>query len=160
MKPRTKARSIALQALYEIDLTDHATGVVIENRFLETPLNNDNLEDFARKIVIGVEPLRDELDEFISEHAPEWPIDQVSIIDRNLLRIALWEFAVSGETPIKVAINEAIELAKRFGADSTPRFVNGVLGSLAVRQNEIRQALTSRLNKDKSNSEQNQEESD
>ena len=160
MKPRTKARSIALQALYEIDLTDHATGVVIEHLFLETPLNNDNLEDFARKIILGVEPMRAELDQFIAEHAPEWPIDQVSTIDRNLLRIALWEFAVSGETPIKVAINEAIELAKRFGADSTPRFVNGVLGSLAARQNEIRQSLATRLNKDNTNPEQNQEESD
>ncbi|MBN2501553.1 MAG: transcription antitermination factor NusB [Anaerolineales bacterium] len=160
MKPRTKARSIALQALYEIDLTDHATGVVIEHLFLETPLKNENLEDFARKIVLGVEPLREELDQFISEHAPEWPIDQVSTIDRNLLRIALWEFAVSGETPIKVAINEAIELAKRYGADSTPRFVNGVLGSLAARQNEIRQSLATRLNKDQTDSEQNQEESD
>jgi N utilization substance protein B len=161
MKPRTKARSIALQALYEIDMTGHATGIVIENLFLETPRGNPNLEDFARKIVLGVEPIREELDEFIAEHAPEWPIDQVSIIDRNLLRIALWEFAVSDETPIKVAINEAIELAKRYGADSTPRFVNGVLGSLAVRQNEIRQALASVIRKtDKSTPHQDQEETD
>lgn len=161
MKPRTKARSIALQALYEIDLTDHATGVVIENRFLETPLNNSNLEEFARKIILGVEPMREQLDQFIAEHAPEWPIDQVSTIDRNLLRIALWEFAVNGETPIKVAINEAIELAKKFGADSTPRFVNGVLGSLAARQNEIRQSLSTSTNKDnESNPHTDQEESD
>jgi N utilization substance protein B len=160
MKPRTKARSIALQALYEIDLTDHATGVVIEHLFLETPLNNQNLEDFARKIVLGVQPIRAQLDKFIAEHAPEWPIDQVSTIDRNLLRIALWEFAVNGETPVKVAINEAIELAKRYGADSTPRFVNGVLGSLAARQNEIRQSLSTRLNKDNPDPENDQEESD
>jgi N utilization substance protein B len=65
----------------------------------------------------------------------------VAVIDRNILRIALWEFAVHRETPIKVAINEAVELAKTYGSDSTPRFVNGVLGSLAGRQNEIRQAL-------------------
>jgi N utilization substance protein B len=140
MKPRTKARSIALQALYEIDLTEHPTGIIFEARLEETPLD-DRLAEFARQIVDGVRPMRDKLDKFISEHAPEWPIDQVSIIDRNLLRIALWEFAVCEETPIKVAINEAIELAKKYGSDSTPRFVNGVLGSLAARQNEIRQSL-------------------
>jgi len=77
----------------------------------------------------------------IAEHAPEWPMDQLAVIDRNILRIALWEFAVEKCTPIKVAINEAIELAKMFGSDATPRFVNGVLGSLANRQNEIFQKL-------------------
>jgi len=143
MKPRTRARSLALQALYEIDITGHPSGIVLENRFLESPLENKSLEDFARKIVLGVEPLRDSLDEFIAAHAPEWPIDQVSIIDRNLLRIALWEFAVSSETPVKVAINEAVELAKKYGSDSTPRFINGVLGSLASREQEIRKALES-----------------
>jgi N utilization substance protein B len=65
----------------------------------------------------------------------------VATIDRNILRIALWEFAVSENIPIKVAINEAVELAKMFGSDSSPRFINGVLGSLAPRQNEIRQSL-------------------
>ena len=83
----------------------------------------------------------EELDHFIAEHAPEWPLQQVALIDRNILRIALWEFAVSENIPIKVAINEAVELAKEFGSDSSPRFVNGVLGSLAPRQNEIRQSL-------------------
>jgi len=140
MKPRTKARSLALQALFEIDLTDHPAGTVLDARFAETPLEK-RLEAFARQIVLGVAPIREDLDRFIADHAPDWPIDQVSSIDRNLLRIALWEFAVKGDTPIKVAINEAIELAKKFGSDSTPRFVNGVLGSLADRQNEIRQAL-------------------
>jgi N utilization substance protein B len=81
------------------------------------------------------------LDQFIAEHAPEWPLEQVAIVDRNILRIALWEFAVYGKTPIKVVINEAVELAKVYGSDSTPRFVNGVLGSLANRQNEIQQSL-------------------
>lgn len=149
MKPRTKARGVALQALYEIDLTNHPIGIVLENRFRETPLD-DRLEKFAREIVLGVSPLRSKLDQFIAEHAPEWPIDQVSTIDRNLLRIALWEFAVNDETPIKVAINEAIELAKKYGSDSTPRFVNGVLGSLAERRNEIRQAVTSFLSTENS----------
>jgi N utilization substance protein B len=90
---------------------------------------------------MGVWPIVEELDQFIAEHAPEWPLNQVATVDRNILRIALWEFAVSENTPIKVAINEAVELAKVFGSDSSPRFINGVLGSLATRQNEIRQSL-------------------
>ncbi len=92
--------------------------------------------------------MRNELDAFIAEHAPEWPLDQVAIVDRNIIRIALWEFAVKGETPIKVAINEAVELAKTFGSDSSPRFINGVLGSLAVRENEIRQSFKAHISKE------------
>jgi len=137
MKPRTKARSIALQVLYECDLTDHLPGVVLQERLQEDELEA-SLVEFAQQIILGVLPISLTLDQFIAEHAPEWPMDQVAVIDRNILRIALWEFAVAGCTPIKVAINEAIELAKTFGADSTPRFVNGVLGSLANRQQEIR----------------------
>ena len=67
----------------------------------------------------------------IQRHAPEWPIDQMAVVDRNVLRIAIYEFRVAHLTPLKVAINEAIELAKTFGSDSAPRFVNGVLGALA-----------------------------
>ena len=140
MKSRTRARSIALQALYEIDVVGHLPGVVLEERLAEAELEAD-LHEFARAIVVGVAPLFETLDRFIAVHAPEWPLDQVAVIDRNILRIALWEFAVYGETPIKVAINEAVELAKEYGSDSTPRFVNGVLGSLAARQTEIRDAL-------------------
>jgi len=140
MKSRTRARGIALQALYEIDLAGHLPGVVLEERIQENELDPD-LAEFARQIVVGVAPLFETLDHFIAEHAPEWPLDQVATIDRNILRIALWEFAVYGETPIKVAINEAVELSKTFGSDSTPRFVNGVLGSLAAQENELRIAF-------------------
>ncbi|MEW6502798.1 MAG: transcription antitermination factor NusB [Chloroflexota bacterium] len=138
MKPRTKARSIALQVLYECDLTNHSPQAAMEESLKDETLDS-NLVKFAYDIVNGVLPITRQLDDFIAQHAPEWPLDQVAVIDRNILRIALWEFAVEGCTPVKVAINEAIELAKIFGADSTPRFVNGVLGSLANRQQEIRQ---------------------
>jgi transcription antitermination protein NusB len=136
MKPRTRARSIALQALYEIDMTGHPPEVVIAERLSETPLE-DNLGDFARKIVFGIQPIINELDQIIAKHAPEWPLDQVAVIDRNIMRIALWEIAVSNQTPLKVAINEAVELGKIYGSESTPRFVNGVLGSLALHYNDI-----------------------
>ena len=119
----------------------------MEERLKVTPLD-ERLEKFAYSLVRGITPIRSLLDEHIAEHAPEWPIDQVSIIDRNLLRIALFEFAVSCETPIKVAINEAIELAKIYGSDSTPRFVNGVLGSLASREQILKRALSGIIRKD------------
>ena len=140
MKPRTRARSIALQALYEIDVTAHPVGTVLDHRFDENPME-ETLEAFARSIVLGILPMVDRLDTLISVHAPEWPLEQVAVIDRNILRIALWEIAMGEGTPIKVAINEAVELAKVFGSDSTPRFVNGVLGSLAAHQNDIVQAI-------------------
>ncbi len=136
MKSRTKARSLALQALYEIDMSGHPAEATIEERLVDEPMDN-NLADFARSIVFGVLPIVVKLDDFIAQHAPEWPMDQVAVVDRNILRIALWEFAVARVTPLKVAINEAIEMAKIYGSDSTPRFVNGVLGALANRQDEI-----------------------
>lgn len=138
MKSRTRARSVALQALYEIDLTGHQPGLVWEQRSAEEELDS-KLSDFAHQIIFGVLPIHALLDNFIAQYAPEWPMDQVATIDRNILRIALWEFAVYRKTPIKVVINEAVELAKAYGSDSSPRFVNGVLGSLADHQNEIRQ---------------------
>ncbi len=140
MKPRTRARGTALQILYEIDLVDHSLGTALKHRLDDAELD-DRLVDFVSQLVRGIWPMRIQLDQFIAEHAPEWPLDQVAIIDRNILRIALWEFAVKGDTPVKVAINEAVELAKTFGSESSPRFVNGVLGSLAARHNELRQAF-------------------
>jgi len=140
MKPRTRARSLALQVLYEVDIASHPPGDVFKSRLEESPLSNE-LSEFARQIIFGVLPINTNLDQLIAKYAPEWPFDQIAVIDRNILRIALWEFAVSHETPLKVAINEAVELAKLFGSDSAPRFVNGVLGALADHQHEIQQAL-------------------
>ena len=140
MKPRTRARALALQVLYEIDVANHPAAETLQLRLEETPLAED-LSEFARQIVFGVLPLRSEIDQLIAQYAPEWPLDQIAAIDRNILRMAFWEFAVQGQTPVKVAINEAVELAKQFGSDSAPRFINGVLGSLAEHQNRIHQVL-------------------
>ena len=140
MKSRTRARGIALQVLYELDIAGHPLEAIISARLDEEKLDK-NLEDFVREIAYGVTPIVEKLDEIITEHAPEWPLDQVAIIDRNILRVALWEFAVAKCTPIKVAINEAIELAKIYGSDSSSRFINGVLGSLVNHSGEIRNIL-------------------
>jgi len=140
MKPRTRARSLALQVLYEYDLSGHPIGEALRHRLEETPLE-DKYAAFAVQIARGVHAWRSRLDHHIAIYAPEWPLEQVAPIDRNILRIALWEMAVHDDTPTKVAINEAVELAKRYGSDSTPRFVNGVLGSLTDHLEEIKQAL-------------------
>lgn len=136
MKARRKARALALQALFEIDCSAHLPEEVLAERLAEQPLPPD-LADFARHIIEGVLEYAPAIDRLIHTHAPEWPLDQMAIIDRNVLRMAIWEFAVARQTPIKVAINEAVELAKLYGADSAPRFVNGVLGALAERDAEL-----------------------
>jgi len=140
MKPRTKARALALQVLYEVDVANHPPAEVFQARLEETPLSPE-LSEFARQIIFGVLPLTNVLDTSIAQYAPEWPFDQIAAIDRNILRMACWEFTVFHDTPIKVAINEAVELAKQYGSDSAPRFVNGVLGSLAEHQHDLKQIL-------------------
>ncbi len=141
MKSRTKARYTALQTLYEVDMTDHPLGTVLQERAKENELEAAEY-DFAQEIALGVNENKDRLDRLIAQHAPEWPLDQVAIIDRNILRIALWEIAIYRKTPLKVGINEAVELAKTFGTDSSPRFINGVLGSLVANLDALKQALS------------------
>ena len=140
MKSRTKARSIALQVLYEVDLCGHQPGLVLAEHFERLNIA-DELNEFISQIVSGVVEYQQTLDEFIGDFAPDWPLDQVAVIDRNLLRIALWEIAVYGKTPVKVAINEAVELAKLYGSDGTARFINGVLGGFIDNLDEIKVSL-------------------
>jgi transcription antitermination protein NusB len=137
MKSRTRARSIALQVLYEVDLSEHQPGVVLANRFDHLKMDSA-LKSFISEIVSGVVEHKQTLDEFIADFAPDWPLDQVAIIDRNLLRIALWEIAAYQKTPEKVVINEAVELAKYYGSEGSSRFINGVLGGLVKNMREIK----------------------
>jgi N utilization substance protein B len=140
MKARTRARGLALQVLYEVDLVNHPPVQILQERLEEEAMTVE-LAEFARQIIFGVLPLREQLDLIIAKYAPEWPLDQIAAIDRNILRMAAWEFAVQKDTPVKVAINEAVELAKAYGSDNASRFVNGVLGSLAEHQNEVTQLI-------------------
>lgn len=129
MQVRRQARIAALQALYEINCVKHPVGIVLQRCLGHAGLPAAG-ETFVRSIVQGVLGHQKELDGMISTYAPEWPIEQMAVIDRNILRIALFEFIIDGSTPPKVAINEAVELAKTFGSDSSRRFINGVLGTL------------------------------
>lgn len=139
MKARHQARIVALQTLYEVACAHHPPDLVLQQRLAETKLPT-KVADFSRHLVSGVAKHQEVLDVFIQRYAPEWPLEQMAYIDLNILRIAIFEFAVAGQTPIKVAINEAVELAKAFGSDSAPRFVNGVLGTLVDHVDAIAQA--------------------
>jgi N utilization substance protein B len=123
-----------------VDLCGHKPGDVLSNRF-EWLKMDDSLKKFISQIVSGVTEYQQVLDEFIADFAPDWPLDQVAVIDRNLLRIALWEIAVFKKTPVKVAINEAVELAKTYGSEGSSRFINGVLGGFIDNLKEIKLSM-------------------
>lgn len=136
---RHQARSLALQALYELDCTDHPIQDVLSER-ISPEVWRPETRQLAEKLVRGVRENQRRLDDAIRQHAPEWPLEQLATIDRNILRIAVYELA-ENSVPLKVAINEAIELAKAFGTESTPRFINGVLGSLVAQPEALHNAL-------------------
>jgi len=132
MKARRQARLVALQTLFEVDSAHHPPERVLCQRLAEKVLPPRS-EEFARMLVSGVVDHHQQLDPLIQEYAPEWPLEQMSFIDRNILRIAMFELLVARSAPAKVIVNEAVELAKLFGSDSSHRFVNGVLGTLLER---------------------------
>jgi transcription antitermination protein NusB len=129
IQQRRQARKLAVQALFEIDSVGHQPGAVVDERLAHAHPGEQG-EAYLRWLVSGVVLNRDILNSLIGKYAPEWPVDQLAIIDRNILRLALFEIgSKDSDAPPKVVINEAVELAKLFGSDSSPRFVNGVLGS-------------------------------
>jgi N utilization substance protein B len=147
LRVRRQARIAALQALFEIDIVHHCADVVLRQRFDDLDLPPEG-QEFTRFVVHGVLAHQEQLDEMIIAYAPEWPIDQMAIIDRNILRIALFEFIIDEGTPPKVAINEAVELAKTYGSDSSQRFVNGVLGTLLGKHTAVSHRRRKRVDAD------------
>jgi transcription antitermination protein NusB len=134
MGSRHLSRSIAMQSLYEWDfnsVSDKELEIILQNNIKEFGSNVDD-DSFIKKLVFGVLEKRQTIDPIIEKCAPEWPLNQITIIDRNVLRLGIYElmFGSYDEAPPKVAINEAIELAKAFGGESSGRFVNGVLGTV------------------------------
>ena len=128
---RRQARIAALQALYELDCTKHKVEETSAHLRAKDTLAPEAL-DFSEGLVKGVLQHKSELDALIAKFAPAFPIAQMSIIDKSILRLAIFEILSRDKTPLKVAINEAIELAKDFGSDSSPRLINGVLGSFTM----------------------------
>jgi N utilization substance protein B len=127
---RHKAREIALQVLYEIDSVGHKPEEAIEH-ISSRVVASEDVAGFSNELVKGVIKYKEQLDRNIQDFAPAWPLDQISIVDRNILRLAIYEILHDNEVPVKVAINEAVELAKTFGSNNSSRFVNGVLGSVS-----------------------------
>jgi len=128
---RRKARIAALQTLYELDCTRHKVEDTSARLRARETLIQEALS-FSEELVRGVVQHKSELDALIRRSAPAFPLEQMSIVDRNILRLAIFEILFGDKTPLKVAINEAIELAKDFGSDSSPRLINGVLGSITT----------------------------
>jgi N utilization substance protein B len=134
MASRRKARSIALQVLYELDCTRHRADEVLARLAYDESVDEETLA-FVTTLVEGVQSHRRQIDTIIEEHAPAFPVEQMAPIDRTILRIGLFELVFAKETPYKVSINEAVELAKSYGGDSTPRLVNGVLAAVVNKNN-------------------------
>jgi transcription antitermination protein NusB len=131
---RRRAREAAMQVLFELDQTDHPLEVVLADRLQETsPVEQlaEPYEGFARRLAAGAWQHREELDVRIAAAAPQWPLPQLPAVDRAILRLAIFELCFDNETPPRAAINEAVDLAKVYGGESSSRFVNGVLGSIA-----------------------------
>lgn len=153
MANRHLSRSIVLQSLFEWDLNviDKKEVVGILDRNIEEFAPNKTDRPFMEKLLTGVLSKQSELDLVISKAAPEWPIERISPVDRNILRLGLYEllFAERSEVPAKVAINEAIELSKQFGSENSSRFINGVLGAVYKEMGEPgKEEISKRKNKD------------
>ena len=115
--------------MYEMDIADHAPAEALE-RLIQDARLDDDFAVFARDLLQGVLSRLAEIDQIIGRTAPQWPSEQLSAVDRNILRIAIREFLVDNLTPVGAAINEAVVLAKRYGSESSGKFINGVLGSV------------------------------
>lgn len=132
MSRRSRAREIALQALFQEDLNPQNS---LENlgAFLALRLRDEKLQEFAKQLVLGVKRNQEELDALIAEKAANWSVGRMAATDRNLLRLGAYEIRYS-DTPDRVAVDEAIELAKRYGSANSPQFVNGILDKLIERK--------------------------
>lgn len=128
---RRRARVVAMQALYEVDCAHHDPEVTLGRLLAESTLPEEGRE-FALDLVTGVVARRQDIDTVITRTAPLWPLDQIAAIDRNILRLAIYEILLNNKVPMRAAINEAVELAKLFGSESSPRFINGVLGTVGA----------------------------
>ena len=128
---RREARVVALQVLCETDVVQHEASSILDQLFADlgvTPRHSDFISDLVENVLVNI----GELDSIITDYAPTWPISQIAVVDRNVIRLALAEIKWSVETPEGAVINEAVELAKAFGAENSAGFVNGVLGSFVA----------------------------
>jgi N utilization substance protein B len=140
---RHQARILALQVIYEVDVTVHGMDEVIA-RTLHDPEETvpSEVQGYAERVARGVTEHREQIDRYIGEAAPAFPVAQLASVDRNVLRLAIYELLHERDVPIKAAINEAVELAKRYGGLNSSRFVNGVLGTVLTSVERERMATS------------------
>jgi transcription antitermination protein NusB len=128
---RHKGRILALQAMFELDAVGHPPEHSIDV-LLDGLDPSPEVRRFALELVEGVLASRERIDDVIRKTAPAFPLDQIAVVDRNILRLAIYEILIDNRVPMRAAINEAIELAKEYGGENSPKFINGVLGSVSV----------------------------
>ncbi len=140
-----QVRQIALKSLYEAETSEHSAGEAFERQLTEA-VNHDPAvgksrpKQYGRQILEGVIERKDDLDEYIQEAATQYPVDTLAIVDRNILRLAIWELLTDNSAPVAAVVNEAVELAHRYGGESSPSFVNGVLRTVSERIRAARAA--------------------
>ncbi len=127
---RRRARVLALQALFELDAVGHSADQAVD-RLVEGADGSPEARRFALELVHGVLENRDRIDATIEQTATQFPLEQIAVVDRNILRLAIYEILIDNRVPMRAAINEAVELAKEFGGENSPKFINGVLGSVS-----------------------------
>lgn len=137
---RSIARRIAVQIMYEVDSADHPVGEVLSNQlsYHQPPTKSSK---YVTELINGILEHYRKIDRIIRHFAPEFPLSQVALVDRNVLRIAIYELAIDKRAPERVVIDEAVELAKLYGAEGTPRFVNGVLGAVVSEKDVMEQIV-------------------
>ena len=133
MRRRRKSREFALQALYQLNITKQDVSALLA-QFQEHFLPGGEADEFLKRLVLGVLKHREELDRLIERYSENWRLDRIDVIDRNILRMALFELLYCEDIPPKVTINEAIDLGKRYGSEDSGSFINGILDRI---QNEV-----------------------
>jgi len=133
---RRKSRELALQILFELDINQGDVQKAID-QFWKTFEYSKDLRDFSERIVKGVAEHREEIDRLIKKNSRNWRFDRIDRVDRNILRVAIFELVHCPDIPPKVSINEAIELSKKFGSEKSPSFINGILDKVAQEMKKI-----------------------
>lgn len=133
-----RARYLVIEALYEADASDHDPEVAYNRRVAEVAAEDPEVaaagpSGFGRGVLRGVLRRRDELDRYIAAAASQYPVETLAVVDRNILRLAIWELLSDTSAPVAAVVNEAVELAHRYGGESSPPFVNGVLRTISAR---------------------------
>jgi len=129
MRKRTQARELALQFLYQIDITKDKADSTLEGFWQEHKVSN-SIKEFALQIISGITSNLEEVDKLISKYTQNWQLKRMAVIDRNILRLGCFELLFLDDVPPKVSINEAIELAKKYGDLESSKFVNGILDKI------------------------------